>query len=125
MTTPRPSACLLLPYPPSVWRLYAGKGKNRHKSDAYRTWLDEAWLAVQRQPRQPALSGPVSMDIALGRPDKRRRDLDNPLKAIADLLVSAGVLEDDSQVEKLNVYWCPETTGARVFVEPYVKGKAA
>ena len=29
-----------------------------------------------------------------------------------------------SQVEDLHVYWCPHTTGARVFVEPFVREAA-
>jgi len=36
-------------------------------------------------------------------PDKRRRDLDNLIKAIQDSLQYAGVYEDDSQIDYLTI----------------------
>lgn len=111
-------ACLVLPFPPTTNNLFAGKEK-RHRSRAYKDWHVEAYAAYLRQPRPRPITGPVRLDIALGKPDRRRRDVSNYVKALEDFIVKdARVLEDDSQVEDLHVYWCTETVGARVYVEP-------
>ncbi len=47
--------------------------------------------------------GPVAVEIILCPPDRRRRDIDNCLKALLDSLTHAGVWEDDSQVKRLTV----------------------
>lgn len=39
------------------------------------------------------------------RPDKRKRDLDNLLKAAMDVLVTAKVIEDDNLCEWLEARW--------------------
>lgn len=48
------------------------------------------------------LTGPVSVSITLCMPDKRRRDVDNYLKATLDALMPKA-LEDDSQIVSLYV----------------------
>ena len=51
----------------------------------------------------PPLAGRLSVTIHLHPPDKRRRDLDNHLKGLLDLLTKCQVWEDDSQVDELTV----------------------
>jgi len=91
-------------YPPSVNRLWRyGRGR-AFKTKAYNDWLEAGearLLAFNLQ----SFDGPVSVEMAVGRPDKRRRDLDNIVKPCLDLLERVGVFEDDSQVHRLNVYW--------------------
>lgn len=48
-------------------------------------------------------TGPVQINIILSPPDKRRRDIDNPIKQILDALQDANVLEDDNQVNILTI----------------------
>ena len=45
------------------------------------------------------------------RPDRRRRDLDNLLKALLDSMTHAGVMQDDALIEDLRVYWADEVGG--------------
>jgi hypothetical protein len=52
-------------------------------------------------PRAGPLTGPLELDVLLFPPDHRRRDLDNPLKAILDALEHAGLYADDAQVARL------------------------
>ena len=54
-----------------------------------------------------SIAGPVSINIVLGAPDRRRRDCSNYIKAIEDLLVSYGCIEgDDSRfVKSVTVSW--------------------
>ena len=49
------------------------------------------------------LRGPLSVRVELYPADNRRRDIDNPLKALLDSLTFAGVWEDDSQIVHLLV----------------------
>jgi hypothetical protein len=65
-------------------------------------WLEEAgWALLQQRPK--AVPGCVSISLSAGRPDKRRRDLDNiARKAVLDLLTKHGVIEDDSKVLELS-----------------------
>lgn len=46
---------------------------------------------------------PVSLDILVFPPDKRKRDIDNVLKPILDSLAKAGVYDDDSQVHCIRI----------------------
>ena len=49
--------------------------------------------------------------IEAWRPDKRKRDLDNLLKAVLDSLTHAGVWVDDGNVVDLRIYWAPGIAG--------------
>lgn len=53
----------------------------------------------------------VKVTIAAYRPDERKRDLDNLLKAVLDALKHAGVYEDDSLIVDLRIYWEREKAG--------------
>jgi Holliday junction resolvase RusA-like endonuclease len=84
-----------LPWPPSqntIWRNFKGR---TIKSQQYRDWLNTAGWQLQAQ-RPAKHSGPVSVEIVLGPPSNRRRDLDNHAKAVLDLLVTHRVISDDS-----------------------------
>ena len=101
---------LNLPYPPSVnsyWR-HPNKGKlaGRHLISAEgRSYRRDVWVACRQQHPSVCLVGPVKMTIALTAPDKRRRDLDNTLKALLDALTHAKVIEDDSMIKELHMSW--------------------
>lgn len=98
---------LILPFPPTVntyWR-FTTKGVLISASGrSYRTNTIAAVLE-QLKKRPKAITGPVEITLILNPPDKRRRDLDNYLKAIFDSLTHAGVWEDDSQIKKMEVKW--------------------
>jgi len=50
------------------------------------------------------LQNKLKVEITAYMPDKRRRDLDNILKALLDALTGAGIWEeDDSQVDEMCV----------------------
>lgn len=53
------------------------------------------------------LTGPLKLTIVYHRPDLRRRDIDNLQKGLLDSLTHAGVYEDDSQIEHLDVRFAP------------------
>lgn len=84
-----------LPFPPSVNTLFTNRRGGRAKTARYDAWITEAGVELMRQ-RPHRFLQPVKIDIQLGLPDKRLRDLDNTLKPIKDLLVKHGVIPDDS-----------------------------
>lgn len=91
---------LTLPWPPSVnhyWRIF----RNRMiVSAAGRDYRKAVGVAVLEQQPAPLLGGArLEVSILAEPPDRRRRDLDNVLKAILDGIVSAGVIDDDSLVD--------------------------
>jgi crossover junction endodeoxyribonuclease RusA len=60
---------------------------------------------------------PVKVRIVVHPPDRRRRDLDNVLKAILDSLEKSDVIEDDRQVRRLLVEFGQTVKGGKVVVE--------
>ncbi len=113
-----------LPYPPTVNNLFFNVRHGRVKTDAYRAWLENAGHAINVQGKK-RICGPVSLSIGLVRPDKRKRDLSNTIKSVEDLLVSMGVIEDDSLVQKLSVQWVSGDAPCTVIIHEHVEEMAA
>jgi len=99
----RAAVRLELPFPPSTNNLFANAGKRRIKTAAYSAWLDLASIGIKDSHRLNL--GPYSLHICLRRPDKRRRDLGNLEKAVSDLLVANGVIQDDSLSQRITLQW--------------------
>jgi Holliday junction resolvase RusA-like endonuclease len=107
-----------LPMPPSVNALFRNvPGRGRVKTKRYLTWIQAAGWAVKEQ-RPAKIAGPYCLWLYCNRPDKRRRDLANLEKAISDLLVSHGIVEDDSLCAELHLYWAGTGRDCVVNVEP-------
>ena len=105
-----------LPLPPSVNRLWRSNRGRVHRAAPYVAWLKEAgWSLLRQRPKR--LTGWVRISIAAGLPDRRRRDLDNLLKTILDLLVAHQVIETDADVAALDARWDELVPGGRVRLE--------
>lgn len=65
--------------------------------EAYQAWHDERLFDIRRLtiPAKLPISACVVV-IKITFPDRRRSDLSNKTESVMDLLVDAGVLEDDS-----------------------------
>ena len=100
-------AVLVLPWPPSVNTYYrslskgplAGRVLISEKGRAYRA--ETSAIMQRRGLRLPA--GRLRVAIDAYPPDRRRRDLDNLLKAALDALVHGGAIEDDSLIDDLRI----------------------
>ncbi|KAA1258115.1 Crossover junction endodeoxyribonuclease RusA [Rubripirellula obstinata] len=93
---------LKLPYPPTInhyWRHVGQRVLISKKGREYRA----AVSVYLRNKRIETLEGPLSVDIELHMPDRRRRDIDNVLKAMLDSLQWGGAFLDDSQVMRLAI----------------------
>lgn len=106
----------LLPYPPSVNRIYRIFKNRLVKSAEYKAWIDEAHKSILLQgTHRRCWTSPVRVVAAVGRPDKRKRDLDNVFKATADLIEAAGFVENDHLIHAWNIYWSSDVKNG-VFV---------
>jgi Holliday junction resolvase RusA-like endonuclease len=113
---------LKLPAPPSANSLFANrrsgsKGRGRIKTEIYRAWIEEAGktLMIQRPER---VAGKYELSLFFER-QTGRNDLDNRIKALADLLVTHGVIDDDSLAEKIVLKWSDEVEGVLVMIKQY------
>lgn len=119
--------CFDLPMPPSVNKLFANvPGKGRVKSKHYKTWINEAsWMLIAERNRvrrrHKTITSKVSVHVDAYKPASKRRDLDNILKAICDLLKSTNTIKDDSQVHEIVARWVDEGVPCRVSVMPLAK----
>ena len=101
---------ITLPWPPSVntyWRTFRGRMIISAKGREYR----EAVGRLLVESNFEKCVGKVKVDIVAYRPDNRRRDLDNLLKAPLDVLTHAKVWEDDSLISDLRIRWSDEIGG--------------
>jgi crossover junction endodeoxyribonuclease RusA len=95
-------APLTLPWPPSInhyWRHARGKHYISAEGKAYRDTVRDVLAAGRAQ----TLSGRVAVTIVANPPDRRKRDLDNVLKALLDALTHAGLWTDDEQIDDLRI----------------------
>jgi len=92
--------------PPSANALFANRRGGRFKTPAYKNWLLSAGWEIQAQ-KPPHIPGPYAITFRFGR-TKKRRDLDNCIKAAGDILVTHRVVEDDSLCRKIVAEWVTE-----------------
>ena len=100
-----------LPWPPSV-NNYIRRGNNRsYMTQQGKAFRDAVHDAIDTE--RPLLSGRLMVQLELIPPDKRRRDIDNHVKAVLDSLQHAAVIADDEQIDLLRVRRLPvESPGA-------------
>lgn len=115
-------ASFTLPFPPSVnhyWRHInrgAAAGRVLLSSEG-RDYRAAAYCEILRQkvPRN-RLTGRLRVAISASPPDRRRRDLDNMLKALLDVLHHTAVIRDDSDVDDLHIVRGPVKPHGRVSI---------
>jgi crossover junction endodeoxyribonuclease RusA len=102
---------LTLPWPPSVntyWRMVNNRMIISEAGRKYRVAVAEQ---VFLQSRGKTTTGKLKVTIEAWRPDNRRRDLDNLLKAVLDSMGHAGLYIDDSLIVDLRIYWAEDIAG--------------
>ena len=110
-----------LPFPVPLSACFTNAaGKGRVPTPRYKAWQTEALWMLKAQKPQP-IKGEVSIYVGLVAPDKRARDAGNCDKAIGDILVKAGLIEDDSNkyVRRLSYEWRNEGPACSVLIQQY------
>lgn len=103
-----------LPWPPSVNHYYghnkSGGIRIKDVGRAYRRYVQLTNLSGK------TLTGRLDVRVYAYPPDKRKRDLDNILKALLDALQRAGIYKDDNQIDYLSIERCGVVKKGEVIV---------
>lgn len=84
----------LLPLPPSANALFMNFGKKRKKTYTYEMWIGEASQMILEQ-KPPNMTDRCIIVYDMQCPNKSR-DSGNCEKALTDILVTHGIIKDDS-----------------------------
>lgn len=96
---------LILPWSPTVNSYYVKSKTHVFISTKGKNFREDVAEAIAQQVPDLML-GDMKMlvEVVLFPPDRRKRDLDNHMKALLDSLAKAGIWEDDSQIDQLHIY---------------------
>lgn len=108
---------LYLPFPPTVNNYYVKTSRGIYISQKGKKFRDQvnAETLAQLGDFDP-LPDKLLVEIIFWPPDKRKRDLDNYLKALLDALTHASLWEDDSQIDQLFIYRGSKCTQGATFL---------
>jgi len=106
---------LELPFPPSVNHLWRRVGHRTLLSRGGRAFRRSVQAVLSARNVRP-IAGRLAVTIDVHPPDRRRRDLDNALKALLDALQHGGAYHDDAQIDDLHIRRCACVPGGRVCV---------
>jgi crossover junction endodeoxyribonuclease RusA len=104
---------LELPWPPSMNRMWRNVGGRTLLCKPGREYRQLVALLVRERHQ---IAERIAVTITACPPDRRRRDLDNMLKAPLDALTFAGVWLDDSQIDRLTIARGDVCKGGRLLV---------
>jgi Holliday junction resolvase RusA-like endonuclease len=84
---------------------FNSKSKLMYKTKGYMAWYQGAVMQLRPQIKTKGIDYPVEISMFFVHGDNRRRDSDNGLTSILDLLVREGVIVDDNWtvVRRINV----------------------
>ena len=108
--------------PPTVNHMYRTSGKYRYKTSEAKLYQEYA-SAKFREVWQgkKSFTEPVSLSITFHTDNHKRWDIDNRVKALQDCLSIAGVIRDDTQIDRLYVERkYGSKTGTKVVLEESV-----
>ena len=110
-----------LPWPPTNNHYYSVANGRKILSVRGRTYKRDALYIIAGQKPSKARGEAVSVTIHAHPPDRRKRDLDNLLKPVLDVLTESDVIEDDSRIDELTIIRFPpfKTGKLEVMVSAY------
>jgi crossover junction endodeoxyribonuclease RusA len=107
---------LILPWPPTgnhaVTHTRAGGHFRTATYNDYRAQVAH----IARQRRAQPIRGRVHVSALFWPPDRRARDIDNAWKSLGDSLQAAGVFENDSLIDRLELVRMHQRDGGEVCV---------
>ena len=103
------------PWPPSVNHYWGQNGKRKFIMEPGLCYRQNVALLLRYEKPFPAESR-LFITIDAYPPDKRRRDLDNTLKATFDAIQHAGIVPDDNQFDAIQIKRKKVVPGGKMFV---------
>lgn len=89
-----------LPYPPTVNTYWRHTSRGTYLTTRARQFrIEVAEIVADCE----TFRGRLRVSVELTMPDRRKRDIDNTVKALLDALAHAGVICDDEQIDELRV----------------------
>jgi len=114
-----PTIRLELPYPPSVNSYWRANGHRRYISKEGVEFTKAVDLVVKQSNAKSFEEKKVAISVMIHPRSKRKFDLDNTLKAILDALMKAGMYNDDSQIEYIEIARGEAVDGGKAVVHLY------
>ena len=114
-----PTIRLELPYPPSVNSYWRANGHRRYISKEGVEFTKAVDLVVKQSNAKSFEEKQVAISVMIHPRSKRKFDLDNTLKAILDALMKAGMYNDDSQIEYIEIARGEAVDGGKAVVHLY------
>ena len=84
-------------------------------------WESRALWELKNQYSGEVLKKPISVEVYLFLPDNRKRDIDNMLKTLWDILEKAEIIENDNLIYETKTVKVKksETHGTVIVIKPY------
>ena len=116
-SSPEPACSFTCPLPPSINAAYKNIKRGRAKTAEHRAWADMALISLKQQKIKPVQGACI---IIYGFERKSQMaDASNRLKLTEDILVKAGIIEDDRFVTATALSWIPYANGlAHISIYP-------
>ena len=114
---------LQLPWPPSVNSAYRVFRSSVYKTQQAKDYTKEVCALVKAKKVKGLGKARVRVAIQAYPPDRRKRDLDNIQKILLDSLEQAGLFDDDSQIDRLEIMRGPAVVDGLVIVLLTVTGE--
>jgi len=91
------------------------------KSPRVILWEARALWEIKNQYGGEVLSNPLKVEVYFFLPDGRKRDIDNMLKTLWDVLQKAGVIEDDNLIRETKTVKLKgrKTHGTVIVIKPF------
>ncbi|MGC8853093.1 MAG: RusA family crossover junction endodeoxyribonuclease [Hydrogenobacter sp.] len=86
---------------PKSNRYVRKKGGRVFKPPRVKNWEVRALWEISQQYKGEPLEGKLSMEVLLVLPNNRKRDIDNMLKSLWDILEKAKVIKNDNQIYEI------------------------
>jgi crossover junction endodeoxyribonuclease RusA len=101
-----------LPWPPSINHYFGYAGGRVYLKQKGRDYRKAVQEQVKLQIHDlKTINTLCKVEIEAWMPDRRKRDVDNILKALLDALTKAGVWEDDTLVDDERIYRARDENG--------------
>lgn len=121
-TGPPDVAEFTLPWPPTVNHYWVQQYSPKHKrvfvfvGTEGKHYQQNVIAEVWSKGPPPKLKGHLKLECVLHPPTKARMDLDNRLKGLLDAMQEAGVYDDDSQIQHIDIRFGPPVKDGKAYV---------